>query len=576
MKASDAIARLLAAHGVTYCFEMVGGMITHLLDSISSLGQTRVISMHHEQAAAFAAEGVARASLGRQAAVAMGTSGPGATNLLTGIGDCWFDSVPVLFITGQVNRSELKGERPIRQQGFQELDIVAMARPITKLAVQIAHPEDLLSSISRAIRLMREGRPGPVLVDIPNDLQRVELPDELVAAALALAAAPVNQPRVAKVPAGIEELRQLCGDARRPLVCFGGGARWAAGFEAWIAKLESCGIPYVSTLMGHERVPAGPGYFNMIGAYGNREANWAVQNCDLLLVVGARLDVRQTGGDVADFARKARVVQVDVDPGQINNRVQCHMGIEAAAEDFFAAFVPSAEIFRKLDPAWMFELRRACAAADVDDYPDWPISPALLFRQLNETMRGIEVDYVCDVGNHQMWAAHGLRVGAGQAVHYSGGMGAMGFALPTALGIALHTGRRCLVLTGDGSLQVNIQELDTLARLGLEVGLVVMNNQSLGMVKNFQDLYFDGRDQSTRIGYSCPEFTRVAGAYGIEAMKVGGIEDLGAGLHRLRDKRGPFLLELNMPYATECRPRLAFGKKLDEQLPAIEGLTHVA
>jgi acetolactate synthase-1/2/3 large subunit len=576
MKASDAIARLLAAHGARYCFEMVGGMITHLLDSIASLGQTRVMSMHHEQAAAFAAEGLARASLGRDLAVAMGTSGPGATNLLTGIGDCWFDSIPVLFVTGQVNTTELKGDRPIRQQGFQELDIVSMALPITKLAVQITRPEDLLAQINGAIRLMRTGRPGPVLLDIPNDLQRVELPDALVAAALAEAQAPLAAPAAGGPVTGIDALERLCAGARRPLVCLGGGARWAAGFAGWVARLGDCGVPYVSTLMGHERVPAGPGYFNMIGAYGNREANWAVQNCDLLLVVGARLDVRQTGGDAADFARNARIVQVDIDPGQIDNRVHCHLGIAAAAEDFFSAFTPRAALFGNLDAGWMPSLHRLAAAADVDDYPDWPISPAILFRQLNATMRGIEVDYVCDVGNHQMWAAHGLRIGPGQAAHYSGGMGAMGFALPTALGVALHSGRRCLVLTGDGSLQVNIQELDTLARLGLDVGIVVMNNQSLGMVKNFQDLYFDGRDQSTRAGYSCPEFTRVAEAYGIEAVKVGGGADLAAGLRRLRDQRGPFLLELNMPYATECRPRLAFGKKLDEQLPAIEGFTRAA
>ena len=192
-----------------------------------------------------------------------------------------------------------------------------------------------------------------------------------------------------------------------------------------------------------------------------------------------------------------------------------------------------------------------------------------MFRALNEAMRGQELDYVCDVGNHQMWAAHGLRVGSRQAVHYSGGMGAMGFALPAAIGIALQSGRRVLVLTGDGSLQVNIQELDTLSRLGLDIGIIVMNNHSLGMVKNFQDLYFDGRDQSTRKGYSSPDFAAVAGAFGIPAERISKAEEVAAAMHSMAGRKGPFLLELAMPYATECRPRLAFGRKLDEQLPPL-------
>ena len=568
MKASDAIARVLAAHGTRFCFELIGGMITHVLDSIANLGKTQIVSTHHEQAAAFAAEGVARASSGRELAVAMGTSGPGATNLLTGVGSCWFDSIPVLFITGQVNTSELRGDQPIRQQGFQELDIVEMARPITKYAVQVTDPAKLIPDIQKAIALSRAGRMGPVLVDIPNNIQRADLPEAVVEAAVAnLACA---EPAAAPSAADMRKLEALCASARRPLVCFGGGGRWAPSLEAWIQGLERIGVPYVSTLMGHERVRAGNGYFNMIGAYGNREANWAVQNADLLIVIGARLDVRQTGADHADFARAAKIVQVDADPGQLDNRVRTGLAIHADAERFMSALPLGERLFPQIDPGWMQSLRQIRSTVDFDEYPDWQISPTALFKAINATMRGEAVDYVCDVGNHQMWAAHGLRIGPGQAAHYSGGMGAMGFGLPAAIGVALQTGRRGLVLTGDGSLQVNIQELDTLARLGLDIGLIVMNNNSLGMVKNFQDLYFDGRDQSTRKGYSCPDFSRVAQAYGIEARRVGKAADLAPALQEMKGRRGPYLLELDMPYATECRPRLAFGRKLDEQLPPLE------
>jgi acetolactate synthase-1/2/3 large subunit len=180
------------------------------------------------------------------------------------------------------------------------------------------------------------------------------------------------------------------------------------------------------------------------------------------------------------------------------------------------------------------------------------------------------VDYVCDVGNHQMWAAQNLRLEKNQAAHYSGGMGAMGFALPAALGIALSSGHKAIVITGDGSLQINIQELDTLKRQQLDVAIIVMNNHSLGMVKNFQDMYFDGRNQSTKKGYSCPSFTDLAQAYGISGLHVSNRAELVKAIEKIALATGPILLEVAMPYATECRPRLAFGKKLDEQLPFIE------
>ena len=339
MKASDAVAKFLAQHQVQYCFELVGGMITHLLDSLAENGRCTIISMHHEQAAAFAAEGVARQAAGASIAVAMGTSGPGAANLLTGIGSCWFDSIPCLFITGQVNVHEMKGDRAIRQQGFQELDIVSMARGITKHAAQVTEVEQLLPQLHQALSLAQSGRKGPVLLDIPNNIQRMEIADDVVEKWLSqpLVAAsdssPVNSNEYAPSVAA------LCRTAKQPLICFGGGARWAASMNSWVDALEKHGIPYVSTLMGHERIRGGKHYFNMIGSYGNREANWAVQNCDLLIVLGARLDVRQTGSDTADFARNAKIIQVDIDPAQLDNRVKADLKICTDAEGFFSRAV---------------------------------------------------------------------------------------------------------------------------------------------------------------------------------------------------------------------------------------------
>ncbi|MBY0499332.1 MAG: thiamine pyrophosphate-binding protein [Nitrosomonas sp.] len=568
MKASDALATFLIAHRVQTCFELVGGMITHLLDSFAESGQFNIVSMHHEQSAAFAAEGVARHTKGKTIAVAMGTSGPGATNLITGIGSCWFDSVPCLFITGQVNTRELKGDLAIRQQGFQELDIVEVVRSLTKYAVRVDSPDDLLPALHKALSISLSGRLGPVLLDIPNDVQRAGIPDALVEQWLNL---PLEIDKGPEIEAGeLMKLEVLCKGARRPLICIGGGARWSDSMDAWLGAADALGIPYVSTLMGHERVVARDNYFNMIGSYGNREANWAVQNCDLLIVAGARLDVRQTGSDVEDFARKAHIVQIDIDPSQLGNRVKADLNICATAESFFRAFPLREDAFPNVDENWSVELHKQRDRAQVDEYTDWEISPSELFRKLNCSLALHPVDYVCDVGNHQMWAAQSLRLSANQSVHYSGGMGAMGFALPTALGVAIQSRNKVVVITGDGSLQINIQELDTLNRLGLDMTIIVMNNSVLGMVKNFQDMYFDGRDQSTRKGYSSPSFTDIAMAYGIEAHRVANAEDADRVLNLIAGRKAPLLIEIMMDGATECRPRLAFGSKLDEQFPKLK------
>lgn len=568
MKASDALAKFLIAHQVQTCFELVGGMITHLLDSFAESGQFSIISMHHEQAAAFAAEGVARQTKGKTIAVAMGTSGPGATNLLTGIGSCWFDSIPCLFITGQVNTRELRGERAIRQQGFQELDIVEVARSLTKYAVRVDNPEDLLPELHKALSVILSGRQGPVLLDIPNDVQRADISDALVEKWLNVPLEIVTSTE--DNITALENLESLCNDAQRPLICVGGGARWADSMDKWLLAADSLGIPYVSTLMGHERVVARKNYFNMIGSYGNREANWAVQNCDLLIVLGARLDVRQTGADVEDFARQARIVQIDIDPAQLNNRVQANLNICTSVESFFSKFPLSINTFPNLSSVWLDDLSKKRDLAQSNEYEDWEISPSELFKKLNRILAKHSVDYVCDVGNHQMWAAQSLRLSPNQAVHYSGGMGAMGFALPTALGVALQSQGKVVVITGDGSLQINIQELDTLNRLGLDLIIIVMNNSVLGMVKNFQDMYFDGRDQSTRKGYSSPSFTDIAIAYGIEAHQVANLADMDNALSLILNHKGPMLIEIMMDGATECRPRLAFGSKLDEQFPKLK------
>jgi acetolactate synthase-1/2/3 large subunit len=568
LKASDAIAKFLIAKNIHNCFELVGGMITHLIDSFAQSGKFNIISMHHEQAAAFAAEGVARKTKGAKIAVAMGTSGPGATNLITGIGSCWFDSVPCVFITGQVNRSELKGNSFIRQQGFQELDIVEVIKPLTKYAIRIDCIDDLLPILHKGLSYALSGRQGPVLIDIPNDIQKDLIQDEIVHKWINTPLDIIDSKEIHY--SDLKSLKSFCGESKRPLFCIGGGARWSLNMPNWLSMANKICLPYVSTLMGHERVVVGDAYFNMIGSYGNREANWAIQHCDLLIVIGARLDVRQTGSNIDDFARNAKIIQIDIDSNQLNNRVKADMSINASSDSFFKKFELTKDVFPNLDETWHKNLVSKRELGLLNEYPTWDLSPSEIFKKFNEKLIHKEIDYVCDVGNHQMWAAQNIRISKKQAIHYSGGMGAMGFALPTAIGIAIESKNKVIVITGDGSLQINIQELDTLKRLNLDIAIIVMNNSSLGMVKNFQDVYFDGRDQSTKKGYSKPNFTKIAKAYEINSLQVNNYNQLDDALKLIDNSNTPLLIEIIMPYASDCRPRLKFGSRLDDQSPKIK------
>lgn len=565
MKASDAVAQVLADNNVLYGFELIGGMITHLVDSINQLGKTKLISMHHEQGAAFAAAAVARATSHKVLGVALGTSGPGATNLVTGIADCWLDGHPCVFLTGQVNTHELKGDRPIRQQGFQELDSVALVASITKYAHQIQHVDELIPCLKKAIAIAREGRPGPVLLDIPMDIQRQEISESLVTEPYE---EQLNNPVWPADLAVLSIIDKLM-DAKRPLILIGGGAIKTAAFVPWIKCIEVLQIPYVASLKGAEKVIASDYYLGMLGAYGTRTANYAVQNCDLLLVLGSRLDVRQTGAKPDDFARKAEIIQLDLEEGQLNNRVKTNVALKVDLNDFFCMFINADIPKSNATEDWRKQLKQHQEKLAIDEYSDWSVSPYALFNILNQRTLDIALDYVADVGNNQMWAAHTLRLCAGQAKHYSGGLGAMGFAIPAAIGVCCATQRPVIVITGDGGAQLNIQELDIIARDKMPVLTIVMNNRSLGMVRGFQEMYFEGRNSSTYWNGYTSHFEAIGRAYGIRSLAVKTTNDFSQAVQQFLDNPAPMLLEVEMPDARECRPRLEFGRAIDEQLPVV-------
>jgi acetolactate synthase-1/2/3 large subunit len=564
MKASDAVAHLLSHNNVTVGFELIGGMIAHLVDSINEVGKTKLISLHHEQAAAFAAGGVARATNNQQLGLALGTSGPGATNLITGIADCWLDSYPCVFITGQVNTYELKGDRPIRQQGFQELDIVSLVGTITKYSVQVSTVEQLLFEIQKSINIARSGRPGPVLIDVPMNLQREDLEitlEEIEALARSTDFLETNTENY-----DFSLVDQALQQAEKPLFIVGGGACSEPDFDAWQKKVSAMGIPHVSSLKGSEKTSNYPGYLGMLGAYGTRAANYAVQNADVVIVLGSRLDVRQTGANTADFARSAKqIIQIDIDEAQINNRIESTHGVIAPCNDFFSHYLLADYDVSCCE--WRNEVQSIFQEKFVDEYHEYNLTPFQLIQVLSDSFSGKTVHYVPDVGNHQMWVAHSLLLEPEQKIHHSGGLGAMGFSLPTAIGIQATTGEYTVSISGDGGVQLNIQELDILNREKIPVLVLVFNNRSLGMVKNFQDMYFEGRNQPTYWDeFSC-SFSKIGQAYGVESELVETESQFREAVMSYVRYPRPLLLEVSLSGVTACKPRLAFGKPIDEQYP---------
>jgi len=563
MKASDYIAAFLHAQGVPQVFEVVGGMITHLVDSLYAQGRTRLVSMHHEQAAAFAADAVGRMT--GVPGVAMATSGPGATNLLTGIGSCFFDSTPAVFITGQVNLHEQKGSRPIRQLGFQETDIVAAAGPLSKAAWRITQANEIPERLADAFRLAVSGRPGPVLVDVPFDLQRAEL----------TTAPPVRVQPAPGVECDLDVLGQLLRDlaaARRPLILAGGGIRAARSIEAFRRIVGALHVPVVTSLLAVDALPHGHSCrVGMIGSYGNRWANLAVSEADFLLVLGSRLDIRQTGADVAAFRAERTIYHVDCDAAEINNRVEgCHV-IVADLRTFFAELEPLLDAPRPDLAAWrarLCELRQRWPdIAELEGIPG--INPNVLMHQLSAHAGAAAIGaYAADVGQHQMWAAQSIELRDHQRFLTSGGMGAMGFGLPAAIGAAIASDQPVALIAGDGGFQLNIQELQTIVRNRLPIKMVVLDNNCHGMVRQFQQSYFGERYQSTYWGYSAPDFAEVARAYKIESTFARDAAAVSPALERMwRDPKEPFLFHVAIDTFANAYPKLAFGKPISEMEP---------
>ena len=560
MKVTTYIANFLISKGIDTVFELQGGMITHIIDEIHRVGSTKIVSMHHEQSAAFAADAFGR--IMNKPGVALATSGPGATNLITGIGSCYYDSVPAIFITGQVNRNEQKKSKATRQIGFQETEIIPMVMPITKAAISITSADEVPQALADCFRIALEGRPGPVLIDIPMDLQSAEIYDMNICESKQPSAQ--NEDMLdSQILEFLDELEL----AERPLILIGRGVRASGTVDLFHQLLKRINLPVVTSLLGFDAIEYNnPARIGFIGTYGNRWANMALGKCDLLLVLGSRLDLRQTGSDFEEFQNNKTIFHVDIDGAELNNNISGCVPIQADLKSFFASFM---NLIKKSYSfgSWEKEIRKNYELKkDTEELNKIVgINPNQFLHQLSKASEKA-TSIVADVGNNQMWCAQSLELQLGQTFLTSGGMGAMGYALPAAIGaVTVAKSKPVLMISGDGGFQINIQELQTVKRNNFPLKMVILNNNSLGMIRQFQDAYFDSCYQSTVWGYDAPDFKLVARAYGIESFTINNPQEVQKGLQLLWQKPlEPFLLNVLIDLHTNVYPEMMYGSPISK------------
>ena len=557
MKASDYVVEFLIQHKITDIFGYPGGMITHFMDSLDKYrGQISAHLNYHEQACAMAACGWAEIT--GLPGVAYATSGPGATNLLTGIACAYFDSLPCIFITGQVNTYEQKGMLDVRQKGFQETDIVSMARPVTKRAVKINDVSELPETLEAMYQVSMEGRRGPVLLDIPMNIWR-----ESIKKTVSHDVRPVEK-RELPTEIAVDILHELQ-ECHRPVILAGHGIILSGTREYFRAFVERAGIPTVTSMIAVDVLPSKSAYcYGMIGTYGNRWSNYLLNYSDCILSLGSRLDSRQTGTCRELFAPQAKLLRVDVDQSELKNR------ISAAEKDYTVLLEELLPVLleKSKEIYWDFYSWQRCCMQVYSKlkHVDRMEAASLFAEKLGELCPD-ETVITTDVGQNQVWVAQSFGVKENQRVLFSGGHGAMGYSLPAAIGAAIATKQPVICITGDGGLQMNIQELQTVVRERLPIKIILFNNHALGMIHHFQELYFSSNFMQTdnRKGFTVPDFIGIAEAYGIRAVRYTN-ESL---LKSILEDDVPAFIEVVLPQTTKIVPKLGLNKPLHEQEPPL-------
>jgi acetolactate synthase I/II/III large subunit len=551
MRAVDALMECLKAEGVDVVFGLPGGANLPTYDAFYDAG-IRHILVRHEAGGGHAAEGYAKAT--GKVGVSLATSGPGATNLITPICDAMMDSVPVVFITGQV-RTELLGT-----DGFQEADMIGISMPVVKHSFMIQDPLEIPRSIHEAFHIARTGRPGPVVVDIPQDLSRADIPYEPVTDVRL----PGYQPTTEGNQKQIRIAAKALANARRPIIYAGGGVV-LAGAGAELTELATADrFPVTCTVMGLGGFPGTHDqWLGMLGMHGTRAANYAMDEADLICAIGARFDDRVTG-KLSEFAPRAKFIHIDVDPAEISKNVPAHIPIVGDAKNIVPRLTAE---YRALaaDPGrleeWWSRIRvwQERHPLRYDDSTDSEIKPQYMIQSLYEATGG-EAIVTSDVGQHQMWTAQYYHFPQPRRWINSGGLGTMGFGLPAAMGAKVGCPDQTVVcIAGDGSVQMNMQELATCTQEGIAIKVFIMNNGYLGMVRQWQELFWDKRYSQVDMG-EWPDFVKVAEAYGATGLRLHNKHTLVADMKEALAMDGPVLVDVRVTREENTYPMIPAGQ----------------
>ncbi len=551
---AEGVILSLLAEEVETVFGYPGGAIMPVYDALFDYrDRIKHVLARHEQGAIHAAQGYARVT--RRAGVCLATSGPGATNLITGLADAQMDSTPLVCITGQV-ASHLLGS-----DAFQETDIIGVSAPVTKWNHQVARSDEIPEAIAKAFYIAESGRPGPVLVDITKDAQTGYLdfrPADVTMRSY--------RPRPLLDLSDVEAAARLINQSHKPLVLVGQGVHLGKAQDPLRAFVEKAGLPFACTLLGLSALPSRhPLYTGMLGMHGNYGPNVKTNECDLLVAVGMRFDDRVTG-DLTRYAPEARVIHIDIDPSEIDKNVPADVGIVADAGEALAAL--TRRVQRTVRPGWLAEFRE-CDRTEFeqvirkDRAPDsGRLRMAEVIHALSERTEGRAI-IVTDVGQHQMATARYYRFSDTDTYVTSGGLGTMGFGVPAAIGAKIgRPDREVVAIVGDGGFQMTIQELGTILQTGVAVKILVLNNGFLGMVRQWQEMFFEGRYSATALAN--PDFTNIARAYSIDARRVTGREELEAAIDEMLQAESSYLLEVVVDKEENVFPMVPSGASVSE------------
>lgn len=559
VKVTDYIISFLIEKGVTDLFGYPGGVICHLMDSALKMeGRINNRGTYHEQGAAFAACGYAQST--GKVGVAYATSGPGATNLITGIANAYFDSIPVLFITGQVDTYAAKGEMGIRQRGFQETDIVSMTSCITKYCVNVDSPEKIKYCMEKAYWFATEGNPGPVVLDIPADVQRAEVDLETLEGYLP------EGGKTDETEQALEAIETEIEKSERPCLLIGNGVKLSGQKENVRKLAEILGIPVVFSMPAFDILPYDhPLNLGFIGANGQRYANFVLGKSDLIISMGSRLDLKQVGNNRMQFCEKAALIRIDIDAEAFSYKVhEDEIGIREDLHKIIPALIERTKLWK-------------------NDYTDWH----QICRKIKERLTGIDDQIynriierfgmhipedskiTLDVGQNQLWAVQSLRIKQKQDVYMSGGHGAMGYSLPAAIGVHYGSKKQVFCFNGDGGIQMNLQELQFVKREKLPIKIIIINNYALGMIRGFQEANFEKRYFYTtkESGYIAPDFEKLAYAYDLPYSKIASVEE--ADQFRFKDDRAE-IIEISLPMETTLIPNFGRNGLIQDQRPYID------